>query len=1222
MPLLRFFPVYVHTYEGKGSTNHVFFAYTEDGKHIAVQVKYANWYYVNLERGNASYEKICQVLEPISGVSVEHPNVGEDLSTIVKQMRSTVDSHNMVSVVRVFTDTYTARSESVRILTNHAIEVHEDDYMLTGILKMMSDRKIARYKWLQADVAHVAEHVTKFGTEYIASSDTLTLARDEHGEPIVLPPPTFSILSYDLETDRDSHARVPDSLGGDENAIRMACVTFATKDCFEEHAIVLGPDVTPVFKKFAPFHLEPSRIEVGDNKFLDFAGVKIHTVSREIDLVVKLLDMITEIDPDIITGHNILGYDNKYLLNRYRYLIMDTMTRSKGEDEEKNNSVRLPNLSRLAKYGTKITPVKMYNSQAQIEGIYYDAPGRIWIDTYPVAVRGLLGTMKNNKLATIAEVHLGMEKNDVDYEDMFRYFFLWRAWNASKKNAGNAPTTKHIHTLAKKVRSEYERAVKKHNKRVPRLPNKGTAAFRWNIEYLNNLISIINGMNQREKKMNLYTAEDSVKIDMAAKYAELVETCKECIAKWNIPILSEEETDTEEMIAILWWLVTLYCLQDTRIPYQVLERKGIVPVLLEQGNVFSVDVNDVLLRGQVYTVTNSQYGYAAEQGFMMEFSQQGGPVTPYDYEGGYVGKGEAGVKILDDDSAIFSIDFASLYPTIIIAHNLCYTTWVPMHMRDAHLNTATQNIGSKRMPKDGELNPNYIWLKYESTIHSSIDKYKGELAGILQECAIVAEMDHLMMLKEAALRQADIGKRDSPELKQMNAALVGIANPKCAHDSDTQMDMRNRIDTLLTYVVQLQQIIDAPYGEKGAKMCNIWNIPNEKLKKTHTHWFLKACVLEGIVPAMLWQQFLARRNIKGRMGAAFKAGNISMGNTYNAQQLATKTSMNASYGALGTEENRLANFPAAEVVTYIGRMAILEVNREVERRGIGTTVYNDTDSGFIRVDGITEKFGRDAKKFKAYGVSSAAELSALFPRPMALECENIFVAMFLKGPKMYACIKWDKCTLDIAYYTMEYVNRLGLLYIKGLAPVRKDKYTYNKQALRETIYRILVRQSWQELIGLLEYALQDIWSLRDAPVSDRVLARLFAYNMGVSAKALDGGKGTMAQWIPLYEQKYKQKPSVGERFELVVTDDGSKKLTKSASKLRTIAWMRDEKRKLDVEHYVEAFSKEGNILELMHIAHKDMIPKDCIRRYYLPLLKRHGKIPPEMSALYVAPEAA
>jgi DNA polymerase elongation subunit (family B) len=50
--------------------------------------------------------------------------------------------------------------------------------------------------------------------------------------------------------------------------------------------------------------------------------VRIHTVHDELDGILKFFDLIRELDPCIITGHNIISFDNSYILERYRLLVM------------------------------------------------------------------------------------------------------------------------------------------------------------------------------------------------------------------------------------------------------------------------------------------------------------------------------------------------------------------------------------------------------------------------------------------------------------------------------------------------------------------------------------------------------------------------------------------------------------------------------------------------------------------------------------------------------------------------------------------------------------------------------------------------------------------------------------------------------------------------------------------------------------------------------------
>jgi DNA polymerase elongation subunit (family B) len=110
-----------------------------------------------------------------------------------------------------------------------------------------------------------------------------------------------------------------------------------------------------------------------------------------------------------------------------------------------------------------------------------------------------------------------------------------------------------------------------------------------------------------------------------------------------------------------------------------------------------------MMRGQVYTSTAAQYRYNHKMNSMMDFGARGGPIEPYDYEGGFVGKGEAGNKITEEGEIVIILDFASLYPTAIVAYNICYTTWVPEHMRNPYLSS-------------GKETPDYIWKKYQRII--------------------------------------------------------------------------------------------------------------------------------------------------------------------------------------------------------------------------------------------------------------------------------------------------------------------------------------------------------------------------------------------------------------------------------------------------------------------------------------------------------------------------
>jgi len=1193
--MVRFFPISYHSYEDRRGVCLVFFAYNNGGEKIAIRFRYTHWFYASLEKH--LYSDVQGFLSNLSTVSVEShdpqriitdTNMRDAVNNAIQYRRSTVDQHSLLKVVKICTNSNLAKQEAIRILTNHNVNIHESDNNLTPLLKMMAEKDIRRYQWMSVDVQMSAQHVTKFRTEYIGDVSTIMACTEE------IPPPEFSIFSFDGEMDSTNWNKMPDAKSDPHNSIRMLGVTYKAKDTYKEYLIVFGPDITDVYEKY-----RKEDIRGNENTGLQ-PCVTIYTCTTEIECISKIFHLIEQLDPDVITGHNIIAFDNQYILDRYKLLVMQGMS---DKDYTGPKSVRIPNISRLINHSVSIRNVEWNNSQVAVNGIYFDAPGRIWIDTMVVSARGLLGNLKNNKLETLGTEILGMGKNNMHHKTMFKGFDLHTKWQQVKRAENNALLATRIPFKKKdvqdRIRDTYEHVLQTYNQRLPRQTSTPK------VNHINELILLLNIMNQRGKKFKVFSSKDitsktqecNAKNSCSApitesqflkeQYLIYRERCKDAIQAWNIPVVPSGEISDDEMIQVIWYIIGLYCLQDTRIPYQVIEQQGLIPMLQAQSSTFSVDIADVLMRGQVYTTTASQYRYNYQRDFMMDFGNKGGPIEPFEYEGGYVGKGTPGLKIKDDDSIIFVIDFASLYPTIIIAHNVCYTTWVNNDMREPYIYDTLINI-------------DYIWRRYENIIPRRLT----ELYNIVR-CS-----DKL----DATLIENEVQQRKQFYEKQVD---IDIMKRKPYNGNSYCAD----IDRSLMYIAELECILSASYEMKGKYMCSIFEVPNTHTKRLHVHWFLRPCILPGVVPVMLWEQYLTRKIIKGKMSAAFKRGDIAMGITYNAQQDGTKRSMNATYGGFGTRNNRLANFAAAEVITWVGRECIHECNHVVDKQGLGDVVYNDTDSAMIRRDNVTQLFNRDTKKIKEYGNMVANKLSLLFPAPMSLECENFFVAYFLKGPKMYAAIKWDEKTIDISNYTWEYVSAMGLLYIKGMVPVRRDKYTYSKELFMKVLYYSLVRSTIDSIVQLLEYAITEMWKLRDGLSKGnrtddqwvKYLAnveRLFAYNMGVTSKAIQGGDGTMARWCNIYAQKYGRKPAAGERFELLVTNVGSgidkDKHTRSPAKLVSMEWLLEENRQLDIEHYILQLENDGNVLEIMHISYPEEVPRRCISGYYLKKFKRDG----------------
>lgn len=115
--------------------------------------------------------------------------------------------------------------------------------------------------------------------------------------------------------------------------------------------------------------------------------------------------------------------------------------------------------------------------------------------------------------------------------------------------------------------------------------------------------------------------------------------------------------------------VAEYCVQDTALPLRLLARLAIFVNLIEMANVVSVPVDYLLFKGQQIKCFSLILKETRKRGFVVPVLE---PETPEKFQGATVLEPARGFYT----EAISALDFASLYPSIMRAHNLCHSTWV------------------------------------------------------------------------------------------------------------------------------------------------------------------------------------------------------------------------------------------------------------------------------------------------------------------------------------------------------------------------------------------------------------------------------------------------------------------------------------------------------------------------------------------------------------------
>lgn len=117
--------------------------------------------------------------------------------------------------------------------------------------------------------------------------------------------------------------------------------------------------------------------------------------------------------------------------------------------------------------------------------------------------------------------------------------------------------------------------------------------------------------------------------------------------------------------------VAEYCIKDTLLPHRLLTKLSTLMNLLEMAKATWVPLNYLVERGQQIKVFSQLTKKAREMGYKVPTFDYGYTDTT-GYEGATVLEAQSGAYY----TPITALDFEGLYPSIMMAHNLCYSSLV------------------------------------------------------------------------------------------------------------------------------------------------------------------------------------------------------------------------------------------------------------------------------------------------------------------------------------------------------------------------------------------------------------------------------------------------------------------------------------------------------------------------------------------------------------------
>ena len=446
-----------------------------------------------------------------------------------------------------------------------------------------------------------------------------------------------------------------------------------------------------------------------------------------------------------------------------------------------------------------------------------------------------------------------------------------------------------------------------------------------------------------------------------------------------------------------------YCVQDSALVVRLCDKLKTWVGLTEMAKTCGVSVFALYTQGQQIKVYSQLYKYCMLNDIVVE--KDGYQVAENER---YVGA-KVFPPIPGQYKMVVPFDFASLYPTTIIAYNIDYHTWVP---DDSDIPDSKCHVME--------------WADHQGCQHDPKVIRKKELNDY-----IGTEEIRIKKLRETRNRTSG---------KDAKQGMMNEINRQ-VEDLKPYKAERAEVSKTITKIVMCEhrryRFLKEPKGVMPTVIQNLLDARKHTRKVD-----MKACRTEI-------ERLEEDTKDNGTDNSVLIKAQKSLIDVLDKRQLAYKVSCNSMYGAMGVRKGYLPFMPGAMCTTYMGRVNIEIVAKTIPEKYGGELIYGDTDSNYIHFPHLTT-----AHETWDYALRVADEVTKLFPKPIVLEFEEeIYSFFFILSKKRYM---YRKCLRDGVVD-----QKIGK---KGVLLARRDNSKFVRDLYESTINNIADNVPSQDII--------------------------------------------------------------------------------------------------------------------------------------------------------------
>lgn len=408
---------------------------------------------------------------------------------------------------------------------------------------------------------------------------------------------------------------------------------------------------------------------------------------------------------------------------------------------------------------------------------------------------------------------------------------------------------------------------------------------------------------------------------------------------------------------------------------------------------------------------------------------------------------------------VATLDFASLYPSIMLADNNSHDTWL-----------ASGKLPSGRSVKRALAERNETSSSASAASSSSSSSSSSAAAAAAAAATATATASAKPKEGKQEVSDATLGDDDSfdydddaPEVEEF------LQPPEIAVPQNYESGNAELTD---------DDIVITPTGDL----------------------FVKESVRRGLLPTILNELLSQRRVAKRKMAEAEEAGDMHMKMVYDKRQLALKVSANSVYGFCGVKFGRLPCKPIARSVTARGR-EMIEMTKKVvvdyyakhfapKYGGKAIIVYGDTDSVFVKfpctipqgADGKLTDVSAAIQESFVFAEACSRRASEVFQAPNKLEVEKAYCPFLIVKKKRYAGGYFEYRENKLPGSTPEKIAT------SGLETVRRDNAKMLPRQMQAVLDALMYDLSSERAI---QYAQDAVAAIVHGPVEAVTIAETF-----------------------------------------------------------------------------------------------------------------------------------